>query len=122
LKGTGPSNLYIKKEYEQKWNSVQARGVIYTLLQLSDEQKRKGIIAISTGSFAHILCCEGKSRGIPVTVVMPSSTKQEVVNKCREFSTVITRCNNMVDAHEIALHIARRDGLLYLDGYSFLTS
>jgi len=84
-----------------------------------DEQRRKGVITISTSSFAYILCSIGKARRIPVTVVIPNST-HEIVDKCRELSaTVIPRGNNMVDAHEIALANARRNGLLYLDGYFF---
>jgi len=104
-------------------HSIQTRGVIYTLLQLSDEQRRKGVIAISTGHFAHTLCYFGKKFGIPVTVVMPSSTAREIVDKCRDLSaTVIVQSDNVVDAHIIALRNARRNGLLYIDGYSFLTS
>jgi len=120
LKNDSTTILHYKTEINQNMHSIQARGVIYTLLQLSDEQKRKGVIAISTGYFAHILCYFGKKFGIPVTVVMPSSTTHETVDKCRDLSaTVIVRGDNMVDVHRIALHNARRNGLLYIDGYSF---
>jgi len=102
-------------------HSVQARGVIYTLLKLSDKQKRKGVIAISTGYFVYILCYFGKKFGIPVTVVMPKSTTDEKVNKCRELSaSVIVYGNDIVDLHKFALHIAMTKGLFYLDRYSFL--
>jgi len=116
--------LHYKAEFNQIMDSVQARGVIYTLLQLSDEQKRKGVIAISTGHFAYILSYFGKKFGIPVTVVMPSSTAHETMNKCRDLSaTVISvQGDSMVDVHRIALRKARTSGLVYLDGYSFLTS
>jgi len=103
-------------------DSVQARGIIYTLLQLSDEQKRKGVIAISTGHFAHTLCYFGNKFKIPVTVVMPSSTARETVDKCRNLlATVIVQGDSMVDVHRIALRNARTRGLVYLDRYSFLT-
>jgi len=103
--------------------SVQTRGVIYTLLQLSDEQKRKGVVAISTGHFAHILSFFGKKFNIPVTVIMPSSTPHKMVDSCRDFSaTVFVLSESMVDIHKFALYIARLKGLVYLDGYVFLTS
>jgi len=114
--------LHFKEEFNQIMNSIQTRGVIYTLLQLSDEQKRKGVIAISTGHFAHILSYFGKKFGIPVTVVMPSSTARETVDKCRDLSaTVVVRGDNMVDVHSIALRDARTKGLVYIDEYAFLT-
>jgi len=117
------TDIHYKEEFNQIMGSVKARGVIYTLLQLSDEQKRKGVIAISTGPFAHILCHFGKKFGIPVTVVMPSSTADETVYKCRKLSaTVIVEGDSMVDVHKIALRNARKNGLCYLDRYSFLTS
>jgi len=113
-------HLKLKKEYDQITHSVQARGVIYTLLKLSDKQKRKGVITISTGYFAYTLCYFGKKFGIPVTVVMPKSTTDENVNKCRELSASVTVCgSNMVDLHKFALHIAMTKGLFYLDRYSF---
>jgi len=120
--GTNVAILQVKGEHKQIMNSIQTRGVIYTLLQLSDEQKRKGVIAISTGHFAHILSHFGKEFGIPVTVVMPRSTAHETVDECRDLSaTVIVQGDNMIDVHSIALREARTKGLVYLDGYAFLT-
>jgi len=101
-------------------NSVQARGVIYTLLQLSDEQKRKGVIAISTGHFAHTLSYFGKKFKIPVIVVVPNLTARETIIKCQDLSAiVIPGGDNMVDLHRIALYFARVKGLVYLDRYVF---
>ncbi|XP_071653487.1 L-threonine ammonia-lyase-like, partial [Temnothorax longispinosus] len=80
------------KESEQETNecSVKARGVIYTLLQLSKKQKKKGlkgVIAISTGNFAQILCYYGKKFQIPVTVVVPTTTPDEIVRMFRDLSS-----------------------------------
>jgi len=44
------------------------------------------------------------------------------VDECRDLSaTVIVGGGNMVDVHRIALREARTKGLVYLDGYAFLT-
>ncbi|XP_011692750.1 PREDICTED: uncharacterized protein LOC105452896 [Wasmannia auropunctata] len=45
-------NIYFKGEVHQITGSIKARGVVYSLLQLTSEQKQKGVIAISTGSFS----------------------------------------------------------------------
>ncbi|XP_018337050.1 PREDICTED: L-threonine dehydratase catabolic TdcB-like [Trachymyrmex septentrionalis] len=98
-------------------NSIQIRGVIYTLLQLTDEQKHNGVIAISMGYFAQILCYFGQKFRIPVTVVMQKSTAQEIVDKCQYLgATVIAQGDNIVEVYNIALQIARTRGLCYLDG------
>ncbi|TGZ46686.1 Threonine dehydratase catabolic [Temnothorax longispinosus] len=110
-------NIFLKKEVHQITNSVKARGVVYTLQQLSDQQKRKGVITISTGSFAYTLCHFGKKFKTLVTVVMPLSTADETINMCRDLgATVLNYANDMVEAHNIALRIAREKGLVYIDG------
>ncbi|XP_077259041.1 L-threonine ammonia-lyase-like [Temnothorax americanus] len=110
-------NIFLKKEVHQITNSVKARGAVYTLQQLSDQQKRKGVITISTGSFAYTLCHFGKKFKTLVTVVMPLSTADETINMCRDLgATVLNYASDMVEAHNIALRIAREKGLVYIDG------
>ncbi|KYN04469.1 Putative threonine dehydratase, partial [Cyphomyrmex costatus] len=111
-------NVYLKKEFYQRYDSVKARGVIYSLQQLTDEQKLKGVIAISTGSFALILCYFGLMFNIPITVVMPTEALEEKVNMCRQYnsSRIIVKGNNLLEAHRFAIDIAMKDDLYYLDG------
>merc|ERR1712227_302959 len=40
-------DIYLKKDYMQYTGSFKERGARYTLLMLSDEQKKKGVIAVS---------------------------------------------------------------------------
>jgi threonine dehydratase len=116
--------MFLKNEFGQFTDSVKARGVVYALLQLTKEQKCKGVIGISTGSFAYTLCYFGKKLGIPVTVVMPTSTADDKIKMCQMHSdsrtTVLIRGSNMIEAHNTALHIAQKMGLFYLDGYFLL--
>lgn len=113
-----------KKCQSYEYCSVKERGMIYTLLQLSNEQKRKGVITISTGSFGYLLCCHGKKFEIPITVVMPISTAEETVrmyqSQAGSLVTVLVKGSDIVEAHNIALYIAKAKGLFYLDRYSYL--
>lgn len=47
----------------------QERGARYTLLMLTPEQQKKGVIAASAGNHALALSYHGQDLGIPVTVV-----------------------------------------------------
>jgi len=92
------------------------------LLKLSKEQKRKGVIAISTGNFAYILCYYGNMLHIPVTVVMPKTVVDYYVKMCQNTSsraTVVIHGNDMLEAHSFALSLAQQKGLFYLDRYCF---
>ncbi|XP_011882647.1 PREDICTED: threonine dehydratase, mitochondrial-like [Vollenhovia emeryi] len=114
-------DIYLKKELMQITDSIKARGVVYTLLQLSEKHKRKGVITISTGNLAVVLCHYGRKFRIPVTVVLPVSTSRQNVACCKQYenpqTTVLNMGKNMVEAHIIALNIAKVQGLFYLDGY-----
>ncbi|XP_028045113.1 L-threonine dehydratase catabolic TdcB [Monomorium pharaonis] len=115
-------NIYLKSAYcnenDPNLNSIKTRGVIYSLQQLTAEQKSKGVIAISTGSFAYPLCSFGRRFGIPVTVVMPQDAAEErKVRMCRDLGArVIIKGRNITEAHVSALRTAQAEGLFYLDG------
>ncbi|XP_071564060.1 L-threonine ammonia-lyase-like [Temnothorax nylanderi] len=115
--------ISLKEELYQVTSSVKARGVVYSLLQLSNEQKRKGVIAISTGSFAHSLCHFGKKFGIPVTIVMIKSAEngEASVVTCLKLGARVYLQDDIVPAYKQALSIAEERGLVYIDGYSFFT-
>ena len=94
--------------------------MIYSLLHLSEEQKCKGVIIISSGSFAFTICHYGDRYKIPVTVVLPTTTAEEKLGICRAYllARVLVRGNNLLEAHRAALDIAMKEDLFYLDGYS----
>ncbi|XP_018370891.1 PREDICTED: L-threonine dehydratase catabolic TdcB-like [Trachymyrmex cornetzi] len=111
-------NIYLKKELYQFTDSIKARGVIYSLLHLSEVQRCRGVITISSGSFAFILCYYADKYRIPVTVVLPTTTIDEKIMMCQSYplSRVLVKGNNFLEAHRTALDIAMREDLFYFDG------
>ena len=63
--------LFFKKDYMQYTGSFKERGARYTLMMLTAEQRRAGVIAASAGNHALALCYHGRELGVTVTVVMP---------------------------------------------------
>ena len=51
--------------------SFKDRGALNALLNLSEEEKIRGVITTSAGNHAQALAHQGSKLGIPVTVVMP---------------------------------------------------
>ncbi|KAG5332322.1 THD1 dehydratase, partial [Acromyrmex heyeri] len=111
-------NIYLKKELYQITDSIKARGVVYSLLHLPKEQKCKGVVTISSGSLAFTICHYTHRYQIPVTVVLPTTTLEEKIRmyKIYPLSRVIVRGDTLLEAHYIALDIAMREDLFYLDG------
>ena len=66
------SKIYFKLENKQKTGSFKVRGAFNKLLQLKDEEKKKGIVAYSSGNHGQAVSYASKILGIDSIVVMPS--------------------------------------------------
>src|SRR5258705_1865358 len=63
--------IYCKLDHLQMTGSFKERGARNKLLQLSENEKKTGVIAASAGNHALALAYHGQLLKIPVTVVMP---------------------------------------------------
>src|SRR5690606_26667621 len=68
---TGAARVFLKPESLQWSGSFKVRGAYWRLTRLSEEEKRRGVVAYSSGNFAQGLAAAGQELGIPVTIVMP---------------------------------------------------
>ncbi len=64
--------MVLKLENLQKTGAFKVRGAFNKLHSLSDEEKSRGVIAVSSGNHGQALAYCGAQLGVPVTVVMPS--------------------------------------------------
>ena len=85
LSGATGCELWLKCELNQFTGSFKERGARNSLLSLSVEERRVGVVAASAGNHALALCWHGAELGIPVTVVMPTVAPMAKVDKCRLF-------------------------------------
>src|SRR5437763_7460321 len=76
---------YCKLEYLQRTGSFKERGARNALLQLSNEARKRGVIAASAGNHAQGIAYHASLLGIPVTVVMPKFAALNKVSSCRQF-------------------------------------
>ncbi|EDO45131.1 predicted protein [Nematostella vectensis] len=110
--------IFFKNEYLQHTGSFKERGALNTLLLLSKEQKRRGVIAASAGNHAQALAYHGNKLKIPVTVVMPENAPLVKQTMCREYgATIILKGHHLVESKEYALDLADQKGLAYINGY-----
>lgn len=70
-RATGAARLYVKAESLQRAGSFKLRGAYWRLCQLTEAEKKRGVIAYSSGNFAQGLALAGRELGVPVTIVMP---------------------------------------------------
>ena len=68
------AEIYLKFENQQFTAAYKERGALNALLQLTPEQRAKGVIAASAGNHSQGLSYHGTRLGVPVTIVMPRTT------------------------------------------------
>jgi len=64
--------LWVKAECLQQGGSFKLRGATNRLLQLGEEERRKGVVAFSSGNHAQGVAIAARKLGIAATIVMPA--------------------------------------------------
>jgi threonine dehydratase len=109
------AHIWCKLDYLQRTGSFKERGARNALLQLSPEQRRRGVIAASAGNHAQGIAYHASLLGIPATVVMPVFAALMKVTNCRQFgANVVLHGADLTEARAHAGELAARDGLTFI--------
>jgi threonine dehydratase len=109
------AEVWVKFENLQFTASYKERGALNKLLQLSPDEKRRGVIAASAGNHAQGLAYHGQRLGVPVTIVMPRGTPFVKVEQTRAFgATVVIEGDSYDAAYEHALLLEQERGLVFV--------
>jgi threonine dehydratase len=110
--------IYCKLDHLQMTGSFKERGARNKLMLLTDEQRRRGVIAASAGNHALALAYHGRELGIAVTVVMPKYAPLVKVSNCRSFGAeVLAEADDFADAYRRAQGLAKERGLTFVPGF-----
>jgi threonine dehydratase len=113
--------IFCKLDNLQRTGSFKERGARNALAQLSNDQKKRGVIAASAGNHAQALAYQGKLLGIPATVVMPQYAPLIKISNCRNLgANVVLHGHDFAEAKAHAHALAKEKGLAYIDGYDDL--
>ena len=105
------SKVYLKKEFEQKTGSFKVRGAYAKINSLSDEEKRKGVVAASAGNHAQGVAYASSLENIKCTIVMPVNASPAKVTATRSYgANVILEGANYDESWSKALEIADKSG------------
>lgn len=84
--------IRFKCENFQKMGAFKMRGATYALHQLSEEERKRGVITHSSGNFAQAVAKAGKSMGISAMVVMPKDAPQAKIDAVKGYGAEIIFC------------------------------
>ena len=94
------ANLFFKCENFQKMGAFKMRGATNAIMQLTDEQKQKGVVTHSSGNFAQALALAAKSLGIEAFIVMPTTAPQVKKDAVKGYNGQIIECEPTLEARE----------------------
>jgi len=109
------AHVYCKLDYLQRTGSFKERGARNALLQLTAQERARGVIAASAGNHAQGIAYHGSLLGIPVTVVMPKFAPLIKVTNCRHLgATVLLHGADLSEARAQAEAVAQREELTFI--------
>ena len=104
--------LYLKLESLQRTGSFKDRGSLNRLLDLSPEQKQRGVVTASAGNHAQAVAYHCSRLGIPAAVVMPEATPLIKIANCRRYGARVTlQGATLSDAMSEAQRLEAEEGL-----------
>jgi threonine dehydratase len=83
------TNIFVKYELFQKTGAFKARGAFNKMLTLSDEEKQRGIVAVSGGNHAQAVSYAASVLGIDAVVLMPETTPKNYVEATRGYGATV---------------------------------
>ncbi|HMO42740.1 MAG TPA: threonine ammonia-lyase [Phenylobacterium sp.] len=92
------AEVWVKFENQQFTAAYKERGALNKLMQLTDAEKGRGVIAASAGNHSQGLAYHAARLGIPVTIVMPRSTPFVKVQQTRAFGAEVVLEGDGYDA------------------------
>lgn len=108
------AEIFVKFENQQVTNSFKDRGAFVKLASLSEEERRRGVIAMSAGNHAQAVAYHASKLGIPATIVMPETTPFNKVERTRSHGAeVVVSGETLAESQQtVEAMIAERDLVL----------
>jgi len=109
------AEVWLKFENLQFTAAYKERGALNALLQLSEEQRSRGVIAASAGNHSQGLSYHGTRLGVPVTIVMPKTTPTVKVMQTESVGgNVVLHGETFDDANAHARELELERGLTFV--------
>ena len=109
------AEVWLKFENLQFTAAYKERGALNKLLQLTDEERARGVIAASAGNHAQAVAYHAKRLGIPATIVMPEPTPSvKVTQTAGHGATVVLHGDMFDDAYARARELALEQGFVFV--------
>ncbi|MDE7309909.1 MAG: threonine ammonia-lyase [Lachnospiraceae bacterium] len=115
------NRVYLKPENLQTTGAYKVRGAYYKTSQLSEEERKKGLITASAGNHAQGVANAAKLYGVKATIVMPVGTPLIKINRTKSYGAEVVLHGDVYDdACTKALELAKEHGYTFIHPFDDL--
>lgn len=112
-------NVYIKNDGLQYTKAFKIRGALSKMLRLTDEEKERGVVAISSGNHGIAVSYAAQLLGIKKALIfVPKNTPVAKTERIQYFGAeLVIDGKNYDEAHTIGMKYVEENQMVYIDSY-----
>jgi threonine dehydratase len=112
-------DVFLKLENQQVTHSFKIRGVINKLLNLSPEEKARGVVTASAGNHGQAVAFGAQKLGFSAKIVVPTNTPKIKVDGIKQYGAdLLLFGETYSETEKKAKEIATQEGCLYISPYN----
>jgi len=113
------NDVYIKPENLQRTGAFKIRGAYNKIAKLTEEEKKRGVIAASAGNHAQGVALAAQKLGIKAVIVMPKHTPLIKVEATRRYGAEVILIGEVYDeAYEYAKKLQEKEGYTFVHPFN----
>jgi threonine dehydratase len=113
------AQVFFKCENLQRIGAFKFRGAYNAMSQLSPDERKRGVLAYSSGNHAQAVALAGKMLGIRVVIVMPADAPAVKIEATRGYGAEIVLYDKHKEVREeVAERVARERGLAMIPPFN----
>jgi len=111
--------VYLKEENLQRTGSFKVRGAINKIFSLTDEERKRGVVAASAGNHAQGIALASSMRGCESTIVMPKLASTAKVEATKGYGANVVLHGKVFDnSLSYALDLCKNEGKIFCHPYN----
>ena len=112
-------DLYLKTENLQNTGSFKIRGAYFKISTLSEEERKKGVVACSAGNHAQGVALAAQASGTKSTIFLPAIAPISKVEATRSYGASVKMIDGVYDdAYEAAVKFQEEHGSVFIHPFN----
>lgn len=112
------ANAYLKAECLQKGGSFKVRGAYNKINRLSDEEKKRGVVAASAGNHAQGVALAARLHDIKATIVLPEFAPLTKISATKNYGAeVVLHGSTFDEAMAYSKELSKEHGFVHIHAF-----